>query len=166
MTTISYIKSRLALAPEFAVSGSGLVWINGKSAGQMAGTITGKGYYQVCLQGKFFRAHQLVAMLADIKDWRLPRQEKMKFVIDHINGRRYDNRPENLRVVTARQNQQNHASHRSGRLVGTTFYKAAGKWRSQIKVDGKIVHLGLFDTEQIAHEAYLAALAEQGHSLI
>ena len=81
------------------------------------------------------------------------------FVVDHANGDTLDNQLENLRIVTQRQNSQNRKSHRAGRLVGTTYNKLAKKWQSCIKIDGKQKHLGLFDSEIKAHQAYNEALA-------
>jgi len=47
-----------------------------------------------------------------------------------------------------------------GRLPGTTFRKDMGKWVARIWLDGKLTNLGSHATEQLAHEAYLAAKAE------
>ena len=86
-------------------------------------------------------------------------------VIDHINGDTLDNRLENLRAVSNRENLQNCRVHRNGKLVGTTYHKMTKKWRALIRCtdkDGKRiqVQLGSFPTEQDAHEAYMAALSE------
>ena len=70
--------------------------------------------------------------------------------IDHINGIKDDNRIENLRSVTNHQNQFNKKNTKGYYF----FYK---KWKSAITVNGKKKHLGYFDTEQEAHQAYLDA---------
>jgi hypothetical protein len=75
--------------------------------------------------------------------------------VNHVNGKRNDNRKENLKIVTHRQIGHNRNVHRNGKLVGANFYKPTKTWRSQITINGKVVHLGTFDTEQQAHEAYM-----------
>ena len=72
--------------------------------------------------------------------------------IDHINGVRDDNRIVNLRAVTKNENQWN-------RLTAKGYYwnKKAQKWKSQIQLNNKVIYLGLFNTEQEARNAYLAA---------
>jgi hypothetical protein len=131
----------------------------------MAGTRMSHGYYQVKFKGECLYAHQLVAMLADIKDWRLPRREPLRFCIDHLNGKRDDNRPNNLRVVTYRQNAANQKCYREGKLIGAWFEKRTGKWRSQIRVKGCRISLGVFPTEKAAHCAYVKKLGELGMTL-
>jgi hypothetical protein len=74
--------------------------------------------------------------------------------VDHINGRKNDNRYKNLRSVTHRENTQNKICHRNGRLVGTYKYKK-NKWAARIQINGKRKSLGLFNTEQEAHESYI-----------
>jgi len=75
--------------------------------------------------------------------------------IDHINGNSLDNRRENLRHVTKRQNQQNQMSPR-----GTSIYKGVhwdkyhSKWRARIKLNGKKLFLGDFSIESEAGRAY------------
>lgn len=76
--------------------------------------------------------------------------------IDHIDGDRMNNNPENLRIVNARENMQNLPRHRKGSLVGA--HKHGNRWRSRIEVGGKAISLGCYSTEQLAHEAYCAYL--------
>lgn len=70
---------------------------------------------------------------------------------DHINHNKLDNRKENLRIVTGRQNCHNRI-YQSGLPVGVT--KCGKKFRSQIYINGKQKYIGLFDTELDAHIAY------------
>ena len=74
------------------------------------------------------------------------------YELDHINSIRNDNRIENLRSVTRQQNQWN-------RLTAKGYYwdKVKNKWTSRIRLNGKKIYLGLFNTEEEAHKAYLAA---------
>jgi hypothetical protein len=116
--------------------------------GDEAGRLHHKGYVQVGVNGRRYLAHRVA--------WLLTHGEWPEGQIDHINGVRDDNRISNLRVVTHRGNQQNRKEHRHNRLVGATFI--CGRWQSQIQIDGKRIYIGLFDTEQEAHEAYIAAL--------
>ena len=74
--------------------------------------------------------------------------------VDHINGKRNDNRMKNLRSVSRRNNQQNRDMHRDGKLPGCHFRKDIQRWQSQIWINGKNKHLGFYDTEQEAHERY------------
>lgn len=74
--------------------------------------------------------------------------------IDHINGNRLDNRRENLRAVTHKQNVQNGSAHRDS----TSRYKGVSKhkngWRAQLCHNGKKMSLGQFPTEHLAAVAY------------
>ena len=71
--------------------------------------------------------------------------------IDHINRDRSDNRIINLRSVTLQQNQFN----RCGK--GYTFENSRNKYKAQIRLEGKTIHLGLFNTPSEAEEAYKQA---------
>ena len=72
-------------------------------------------------------------------------------MIDHIDLDKSNNRIENLRLITKSGNSQN--SKRKGYFWDTR----ANKWRSQIKIDGKTIHLGFFTEEQTARATYLEA---------
>jgi hypothetical protein len=72
--------------------------------------------------------------------------------IDHINGIRDDNRICNLRSVT---HQQNHFNMTKAK--GFYWVKSRNKWESKIMLNGKSIHLGLFEKEEDARTAYLEA---------
>jgi len=110
------------------------------------------GYCQVGVNNKMMLYHRLVYILTNKADI------SAGHMLDHIDGDTLNNQIQNLRVVTQRENQQNRETHRRGRLVGCYFDKHAQKWKSGIKINNKIIHLGYFDTEQLAHDQYLLAL--------
>lgn len=111
----------------------------------------GRGYCQVKFNNSTVYYHTIVWILTTGED--IPKGIQ----IDHINGNKTDNRFENLRLVTNRENNQNMKVHRKGKLVGCSFHKRAGKYRAHIKIDNKRVHLGLYTTEEEAHNIYVSA---------
>jgi len=107
-----------------------------------------KGYSQVYYGRAKIKLHRLVWIL---------HYGFNPTIIDHINGKKQDNRIENLREVTNRENLQNQYIHRRGRLVGTHYYR--GKWRASLNVDKTRIRLGAFESEQEAHMHYTHACA-------
>jgi hypothetical protein len=80
---------------------------------------------------------------------------------DHINGDGLDNRRSNLRSVTHQENMINCARHKSGssRFRGVSWHVRQNRWIAQITVDYRNIYLGVFDTEEAAHDVYTAARA-------
>ena len=109
------------------------------------------GYCGVWFNGRRISYHAIVWILSTLHD--IPQGKE----IDHINGNKIDNRIENLRIVTRRQNQQNQKKHRAGRLVGASYRKGHDDWQSHIVIDKNKIFLGCYKTEQEAHEAYKIA---------
>jgi hypothetical protein len=72
-------------------------------------------------------------------------------MIDHIDLDKSNNRLDNLRLITKSGNAQN------SKCKGYFWDTRAGKWRAQIKVDGKTKHIGFFVEEQDARAAYIEA---------
>jgi hypothetical protein len=58
------------------------------------------------------------------------------------------------------KDKQNMKKHRNGGLVGASFNKNIKKWRSVIIINRKKKDLGHYESEQEAHEAYMAACLE------
>lgn len=83
-------------------------------------------------------------------------------VLDHINGDTHDNRICNLRVCSHAENMRNrkvHSNNRSGLkgVYSDSSILRAKPWRAQIRVNGRKINLGRFDTANEAHDAYLKA---------
>jgi hypothetical protein len=73
----------------------------------------------------------------------------LELQIDHISRNKLDNSIENLRLVTHQENQFNRDAK------GCSFNK--GKWVAYIKINGKQIHLGRYNTQEEAHNKYLEA---------
>jgi hypothetical protein len=81
-----------------------------------------------------------------------------KLVVDHINGNGLDNRLDNLRLCTVAENNRNNKNSRiktrKSLYKGVYFRLSEERWTASIGVDGKTVHLGMFETEIEAAKAY------------
>jgi hypothetical protein len=83
--------------------------------------------------------------------------------VDHISGRKLDNRRSNLRIATPQQNGFNrglNSNNRSGEK-GVCWHGFASKWRASITINRKQIHLGLYtDIKEAAAAAYRVASAK------
>jgi len=75
-------------------------------------------------------------------------------VVNHINRIKTDNRAVNLEVTTQRENTNKKHLDTTSKYVGVCWDKNSKKWHSRIYVNKKRIHLGLFDSEIKASEAY------------
>jgi len=78
---------------------------------------------------------------------------------DHINGCTVDNRRRNLRAVSVAVNAQSARVKRTSEtgVKGVSIHKPSGKYTARIRLNGKRVNLGYFDTVTEAAAAYEAA---------
>lgn len=109
------------------------------------------GYVVIRYRRKGYLAHRL-AWLYVYGRW--PAKH-----LDHINGDRADNRIGNLRECSQRQNEWNKrapVTNTSGRK-GVKVSETPNRWHAQIRVNGKLVHLGTFSSAEDAETAYKKA---------
>lgn len=81
--------------------------------------------------------------------------------VDHINNIPGDDRPENLRGSTVCQNQYNsklRTDNKSG-VKGVSWNRSRGKWRAQIRFEGRNINLGSFDNIEDAKQTVESARA-------
>ncbi len=77
-------------------------------------------------------------------------------VVDHANHLKYDNRKENLRLCTQKENAWNSRGvEGKSRFKGVALSDKVSKpWFSRIRVDDGVLHLGYYKTEEEAAYAY------------
>ncbi len=112
--------------------------------------VTGKssnGYIQVCIGMN----KKTISLLGHHFAWYYMNKKCVE-QIDHINGIKDDNRICNLRSVTKNQNQWNRLTAK-----GYSWNIKEQKWKSRITLNNKEIHLGYFNTEEEARNAYLQA---------
>lgn len=120
--------------------------------GQKAGTYF-NGYLTIRVDGRKYPAHRLAWL------YMYGYFPERPLVIDHIDQNPSNNRIDNLRAVTQAVNQYNRSASR-----GCSPHK--NKWQARLKVKDKLLYLGLFDTEEEAHNAYLRAKATVTEELL
>lgn len=125
-------------------------------AQQLKGTIAGcknaLGYKRIRIHGKYYYCHRLAYLYMY---GHMPTG-----VVDHVDGNPSNNSIDNLRCVNKSQNSQNikksHIDSTSG-FLGVWLHKQTGKYVAQITKQGKRLSLGLHETPEQAHNAYVIA---------
>lgn len=79
-----------------------------------------------------------------------------ELIVDHANGKKIDNRKQNLRVCLVQENTFNRVplNGKTSKYKGVGFYKRTGEWQARITFKGKLIHLGMFKTPELASKAY------------
>ena len=121
-----------------------------RKAGAIAGSLRPTGYLNLHIRGKNVLAHRAA--------WAVHFDAWPEGLLDHINGKRSDNRLANLRPTTIAQNAAN-SGPRSNNKAGIkgVFRTQSGRWKASIRVGGRNVHLGLYGSPLEAGAAYQAA---------
>lgn len=115
-----------------------------------AGRVNSNGYREICVDLRLYSAQRL-AWLYMTGSW--PAGD-----VDHEDTARANNRWANLREATKAQNQANSRVRKSNTSGFKGVHFGGGRWQAQIRINGKKVHLGCFDTPEAASGAYERAL--------
>lgn len=149
MPTVAEIQNLFAYNPETGQ----LFWrvARGRvAAGAPAGSQHSSGYMQVMVGRANLYAHRVA--------WCLTHNEWPAGCLDHKDGDRANNRLDNLRVATRPMNAQNRrkpAKSGSTGFLGVTPHR--GRFRACIFTARRTQSLGVFDTPEAAHAAYVNA---------
>ena len=115
-----------------------------------AGSPRKNGYIYILIEGRQLLAHRLA--------WHVMHGEWPAGHIDHIDGNPSNNAIANLRDVDRAGNMQNRRRPRFGsatQLIGVSPH--GERFRASICLNRKQIHLGVFDSAEQAHAAYLTA---------
>jgi len=112
------------------------------------------GHLRIALggYGKFY-IHRLVAIAFVSNPDNKP-------CVDHIDGNSSNNNADNLRWATVSENLHNAKKpyNNTSGYKGVRF--SCGRFNASIKINGKALHLGRFDTAEEAHRAYMSKSIE------
>jgi len=116
----------------------------------------GTGYLSGSIMNEKAFAHRVAAAL-------IFQTDEVQFV-DHINGKRNDNRKVNIRIVATRsenmKNMKTPKDNTSGR-IGVSFAKHCNRWHAYVTSQGKRTNIGWFENFDDA----CAARAEKERAL-
>lgn len=137
----------------------GLKW-NKRYYGQRAGYVTSTGYVRIEINNLPFNGHRL-AWLHHYGEY-----PPEGLFIDHINGKKADNRIKNLRIASPGQNNSNRRGAQSNnKLDMKGVFLANARWglyRARVGYKGKTYEAGYFKTPEDAKIAR-DALAKEIH---
>lgn len=106
--------------------------------GEKAGCLdNSSGYEKIKVLNKNYKSHRLAWFYV---------HKVMPLSVDHINHIRTDNRIENLRNVSHKDNHKNRPVNKNNRsgVCGVNFRTDSNAWIASIRVDGRSIHLGSF----------------------
>ena len=139
---------------EFRNTRIALSW-NGRFPGTRAGATCGH-YVRICVDSTYYSAHSLA--------WLYCYGEHAP-EIDHINGRKQDNRIANLRPCTRSENSKNHPLRKDNTsgIPGVSYAQNMRKWHVYVTDNCKRVTLGHYDNIFEAACARKSAEARLGY---
>lgn len=123
----------------------------GKQVGDLAGSVYNNGRLCLYLNGVAYLAHRVA--------WVIMTGEEPPELIDHKDRDPLNNRWDNLRPATNRQNQGNRTPTK-GRILPMGVRRAGSRYSARMTQKGKSIHLGTYSTVEEARQVYLAAKEE------
>jgi hypothetical protein len=123
---------------------------NRRNAGTVIDAPGRGGYVSVGIDYNRFAAHRVI--------YKWMTGDEPPVLVDHRDRNRTNNRWGNLRAADRTQSNQNRVfKKKPGTYMGAHKGKK-GRWRCRLKVNGRLLSLGSFDTAEEANAAYLAGV--------
>lgn len=146
---VDYIKELLSYDPDTGL----FTWKKsrrGVKKGTIAGNKNDRGYIQIKVNYKFYKAHRLAFLFMN---------QELPNMVDHIDGVKDNNKWDNLRPCNKSENGGNSKirSDNTSGYKGVSFNKKSKKWVSYLYINGRQVFLGRFDCPIEAHKEYCKA---------
>ncbi|MCC6271167.1 MAG: AP2 domain-containing protein [Microbacteriaceae bacterium] len=125
---------------------AGTVWVDNK----------GKSYRRIMINRKAYKAHRVA--------WLILTGEFPADQIDHTDGNGLNNAANNLRSVSNAENCKNKRKYKSNAsgVVGVSWNKRDCKYEAYIKINGRQIHLGYFESFEEAVAARKSAEIKYG----
>jgi hypothetical protein len=142
--------------PKIILANGGEAHVDEADVGKVIGyKWTRNGYGYAVTYVPTDSGHQLVMM------HRLVVDAKRGQIVDHANGDPLDNRRDNLRFCSHAENMRNSKRRKHNKLgvkgVFVEYPCGRARYRAQIRIDGKKLSLGSYDTIDEAQQAYAEA---------
>ena len=127
---------------------------NAKFAGKKTGVLSNTGYLVIKINRRKYRAHRLAWLIVYGK-W--PDNQ-----IDHNDGKRENNRIDNLSDVPNHINGKNQKLRITNKSGHQGVFKRGKSWVARIRVNYQYLHLGSFKNKQEAIKVRKSAEIEHG----
>lgn len=155
-------QARLKEVLRYDIEDGSFRWIKSAGAvkaGNIAGSVTDRGYLSIGVDMRQYRAHRLA--------WLYMTGSFPVDQTDHINRNRLDNRWVNLREATSAENKRNRAlqANNTSGSNGVVWNARNRKWVAQIKLNGEYKWLGSYMTKLAAAYARHQANINYGFEL-
>ncbi|OAN76734.1 hypothetical protein A8B82_15175 [Sulfitobacter sp. EhC04] len=148
MKNLNLLKKALAYNPDTGIF-TWKVRVNGRvPAGQIAGSLDKDGYLVIQFKGLRYKLHRLAFAYMG---------KPVPKLVDHKNRIKSDNRWKNLRPISSSGNALNSEYSAPNATGFAGVQKSRNKFRADIKLAGKKINLGTFDTAEKAAIAYSKA---------
>jgi len=144
----------------FSYDGEQLIWIRrrqGIKVGSIAGCLDAEGYRIIRVDGKNYKSHRLIWLWV-YGEW--PQEQ-----IDHVNGKRDDNKITNLRDVSQSINLRNSKKQKNNTsgITGVYWSKKYGNWSAIVFQGGEKRFLGAYDCKYRAASIRHFAMEIEGN---
>jgi len=82
--------------------------------------------------------------------------------VNHIDGNKVNNSLSNIEIVYRRENTSHYMLNKRHNLIGYSYLSNTNTYKASIGIHGKTKHIGLYDTKEAAHKAYIDAFIGYG----